>query len=40
MYGDATSTFYSSDSVTNIKNAVNEDLDRFKKWLQNSKLPL
>ena len=40
MYADDTSISYSSDSVTNINDSVNEDLDHLKNWLEGNKLSL
>ena len=40
MYADDTSISYSSDSVTNINDSVNEDLNHLKNWLESNKLSL
>ena len=40
MYADDTTISYSSDSVTNIYDSVNEDLDHLKNWLESNKLSL
>ena len=40
MYADDTSISYSSDSVTNIDDSVNEDLDHLKNWSESNKLSL
>ena len=36
MYLDDTGISHSSDSVTNINDDVNEDLDRLKNWPESS----
>ena len=40
MHADDTSISYSSDSVTNINDSVNKDLDHLKTWLESNKLSL
>ena len=40
MYADDTSISYSSDSVANINDSINEDLDHLKNWLESNKLSL
>ena len=37
IYADDTSISYSSDSVTNVKDSVNEDLDHLKNLLESNK---
>ena len=40
MYADDTSTSFSSDSISTINNAVTEDLESLKTWLEENKLSL
>ena len=40
MYADDTSIYYSSKSISSINNAVNNDLQSLKSWLDENKLSL
>ena len=40
MYGDDTSIYYGSESVSEINQAVNSDLEVLKGWLEGNKLSL
>ena len=40
MYADDTSIYYASESVSDINQAVNADLEALKGWLEGNKLSL